>query len=61
MPKIQQLKVIFISLVEVTLLKEVGVAVTIALFLKWISQINFLRKQQLQERKLRFSWKASEI
>lgn len=37
MPKIQQFKVILISLVEVPLLKEVGVAVTIAVFLKWVS------------------------
>lgn len=37
MPKIQQLKVITISLVEGPLMKEVGGVATIAVFLKWIS------------------------
>jgi len=36
MPKIQHLNPV-ISLVEVPLLKEVGVAVTVVVFLKWIS------------------------
>lgn len=36
MPKSQQIKAIVILLVEVTLLKEVGVAVTIVVFLKGI-------------------------